>query len=120
MECAAKPVDLSKIDVFYATVSDFKIQLLYRVWKVTPKILENKEPKILKEIQELYDKTKSKVDKLFQDIKSDLESKYQCQSSKLALDLKNIKNLTENLNSALDDINALRGSIIDTKVFLEI
>ena len=62
----------------------------------------------------------SKINKLFQDIKSDLESKYQCQSSALICDQKNIKDVTLSLESTLDDINVLKGRIIDTKVFLKI
>ena len=62
----------------------------------------------------------SKINKLFQDIKSDLESKYECQSSALICEQKNIKDVTLSLESTLDDITVLKGGIIDTKVFLKI
>ena len=53
-------------------------------------------------------------------MKYELESKYQCQSSALSHDQKHIKDVTVNLESTLDDINVLKGRIIDTKVFLKI
>ena len=62
----------------------------------------------------------SKINKLFQDIKSDLESKYKCQTLGLECDQKNIKDATLSLKSILDDINVLKGRIIDSKAFLKI
>ena len=122
VECAAKNIPSSEVDLLNNTVSDFKTQLSSaesRIQKDVSDLREQKN-KILKEILEIYKKTVSKIIKVFQDIDSDLESKYQCQSSALLCDQKNIKDATLSLESTLDDISVLKGRIIDTKVFLKI
>ena len=122
VECAAKSIPSSEIDLFYDSVSDFKTQVLSAESRMKSNIedLKRQKNKILKEIQEIYDKTKSKLDKLFEDTKSDLESKYQSQFSVLSRGQKNIKDVTESLNSTLSDINTLKGKTIETKAFLKI
>lgn len=68
----------------------------------------------------MYDTTISKVNKMFQEIKSGLESKFQSQSSALARDQRKIKDVTENLKAAIEDITTFKGSIVATNVFLKI
>ena len=121
VECAAKSIPSSEIDLFYDSASYFKTQLLSAETRMKSNIedLKRQRTKILKEIQEVYDKTKSKLDKLFQDAKSDLESKYQSQFLVLSRDQKHIKDVTESLNHTLSDINTLKGKTIETKVIPE-
>ena len=122
VECTAKSIPSSDIDLFYDSVRDFKTQLLSPESHMKSYIedLKRQRTKLLKEIQEIYDRTKSKLNKVFQDIKSDLESKYQSWFSVLSRDQKNIKDVTESLNSTLSDINTLKGKTIGTKAFLKI
>ena len=63
VECAAKNIPSSEIDLLYNSVSDFKTQLLSAESHIESNIsdLRNQRNNILKEIQETYDKAVSKL-----------------------------------------------------------
>ena len=119
---ACKTVPSSEIDVLYDKVSAFKSSLSSVDAQIGFFVTELGKEKVdsLKDAQDLKDKIIAKINKLFQDIKSEQESACKTRVSELDRDRNKIKEATENLKSALYEIETLKGTIVDTKVFLKI
>ena len=118
---ACKGVPSSEIDALYDEVSDFKTNLSSVVSQIDHNIAELGKQQVhsMKEAQDLKDKIISKVDKLFQDMTSEIKSTYKLHTSKLGQGQNKMNNVIADIEGVLDDIDKLKGSTVDTKVFLK-
>ena len=122
MDEACQSVPSSEIDALYDEVSDFKTNLSSVVSQIDHNIAELGKQQVhsMKEAQDLKDKNITKVDKLFRDMTSEIKSKYKSHTSELGQGQNELKNVIADIEGVLDDIDKLKGSTVDTKVFLKI
>ena len=119
---ACKGVPSSEIDALYDEVSDFKTNLSSVVSQIDHNITELGKQQVhsMKEAQDLKDKAITKVDKLFRDMTSEIKSTYKLHTSKLGQGQNELNKVIADIEGVLDDIDKLKGSTVDTKVFLKI
>ena len=118
----AKDVLSSEIDILYDKVDQLKINLTSTVVDKELNVIEIGKQKedLLKDTQDLKDKLVDKINKLFKDIKSEIETAYGTVTADLDLGRDIAKETNSRLQCALDDIAKLKGSTVNTKVFLKI
>ena len=119
---ACKGVSSSQIDALYNKVSGFKDNLLSVVSQFDLNVTELGKQKVdmLKDAQDLKDKSIAKIENLFQEITSEIKSTHKAHTSDLGRGQNNLNGVILNLKDTLDDIDKIKGSTIDTKVFLKI
>ena len=119
---ACKGVSSSEIDALYETVSEFKTNLSSVVTQLDRNVTDLGQQKVnlLQNAQDLKDKGIAKIEKLFQEITSETKSTYKTYTSDLSRDKGKLNDLVEILESTLDDIDKMKGSTVDTKIFLRI
>ena len=119
---ACKGVLTSEIDTLYDKVSDFQINLPSVVAQIDHNIadLEMQQMGLLKDVQDLKDKVIAKIEKLCQETTSEIKSTYKAKTSDLGLRQNELNDVITDLKGTLDDIHKLKGSTVDTKVFLKI
>ena len=119
---ACKGVPTSEIDTLYDKVSDIKTNLSSVVAQIDVNITELGKQQLdsLKDAQDLKDKIHTKIETLFQDMTSEIKSTYKSNKADLSRGQNILNDAIENLEGTLDDIDKLKGSTIDTKVFLKI
>ena len=122
IEDACKAVPSTEIDALYDKVSNFKTGLSTAVSQMDRNIAELGKQRLdlIEETLDMHDKIISKVDKLFQKIKSEIESKYKTKGANLDRDQNKLTDVIAGLEGNLDDIDTLKGHIIDTKAFLKV
>ena len=119
---ACKGVPSSEIDTLYDKVSDIKSNLSSVVAQIDNNITELGKQQVdsLKDVQDLKDKVIAKVDKQFQDMASEIKSTYTVKISDMGRCQNELNCVITDLKDTLDDIDKMKGSTVDTKVFLKI
>ena len=118
---AAKAVPSSEIDSLYDKVSDFKAILSSVVAQIDLNSTELGKQKedALKDADDIKNKVIDKINELFKDMKSETKSKYKTYTADVDRDRQKIKDILENLECTLDDIDTIKGKSFDTKAFLK-
>ena len=119
---ACKGVSSSEIDALYNKVSGFKDNLSPVVSQFDLNVTELGKQKVdmLKDAQDLKDKSIAKIENLFQEITSEIKSTHKTHTSDLGRGQNKLNDVIANLKDTLNDIDKMKGSTIDTKVFLKI
>ena len=119
---ACKGVSSSQIDALYNKVSGFKDNLSPVVSQFDLNVTElgKQSVDMLKDAQDLKDKSIAKIENLFQEITSEIKTTRKAQTSELGRGQNKLNDVIANLKDTLDDIDKMKGSTIDTKVFLKI
>ena len=122
VDVVCKGVPTSEIDTLYDKVSYFKVNLSSVVAKIDLNVTELGKEKvdILKDAQDVKDKCIAKIEKIFQEITSEIKSTHKAHTSHLGRGQNKLNDVIVNLAGTLDDIDKMKGSTIDTKVFLKI
>ena len=122
VDVACKGVPTSEIDTLYDKVSDFKVNLSSVVAEIDLNVTELGKEKVdmLKDAQDVKDKSIAKIEKSFQEITSEIKSTHKANTSDLGRGQNKLNDVIVNLESTLDDIDKMKGKTIDTKVFLKI
>ena len=118
---AAKTVSSSEIDSLYDKVSDFKASLSSVVTQIdlNSSELGKQKEDTLKDADDIKNKVIDKINELFKDMKSETESRYKTYTADVDRDRQKIKDILENLECTLDDIDTIKGKSFDTKAFLK-
>ena len=119
---ACKSVPSSEIDTLYDKVNDFKTNLSSVVAQININFVELEKQKVymLKEVQDMKDKTIAKIDKLFQEMTSEIISTYKAQKIEIGRSQNKLNDIIVNLEGTLNDIDKTKGKTVDTKVFLKV
>ena len=119
---ACKGVSSSEIDALYNKVSGFKDNLSSVVSHFDLNVTELGKQKVemLKDAQDLKDKSIAKIENLFQEITSEIKSTHKAHTSELGRGQNKLNDVIANLKDTLDDIDKIKGSTINTKGFLKI
>ena len=122
VDAACKGVPTSEIDTLYDKVSDFKVNLSSVVAKIDLNVTElgSETVDMLKDAQDVKDKSIAKIENIFQEITSEIKSTHKAHTSDLGRGQNKLNDVIEDLEGTLDDIDKMKGNIIDTKVFLKI
>ena len=119
---ACKGVPTSEIDALYDKLSDFKVNLSSVVAEIDLNVTELGKEKVdmLKDAQDVKDKSIAKIEKSFQEITSEIKSTHKAHTSDLGGGQNKLNDVIVNMEGTLDDIDKMKGNTIDTKVFLKI
>ena len=119
---ACKGVPSSEIDTLYDKVNDFKTNLSSVVAQINTNFIELGKQKVdmLKEAQDMKDKTIAKIDKLFQETTSEIISTYNAQNLDIGRSQNKLSDVIVNLEDILIDIDKTKGRTVDTKVFMKV
>ena len=119
---ACKGVPSSEIDALYDKVSDFKTNVSSVVAQTDLNITELGKQRVdlLKDAQDMKDKGIAKIEKLFQEMTSEIKSTYKARTFDLGQCKNKLSDVIENLEETLDEINKMKGTTVDTKQFLTI
>lgn len=122
VEDICKVIPNSEIDETYAAVKTIQGSLKSAFVVVDKNIQKlNKEKKqMLDEVTAMYLNISSNLDKLFQEIKNDIETKIQSCLSTLSEHQERISALRSKVDLSLNELSELKGKNIDTKVFLRV
>ena len=117
-----KGVPTSEIDVLYDQVNDFKTNLTAVVAQIELNVtgIGKQSEDLLKDAQDLKDKAIAKIEKLFHEMTSEIKSTSNVRTSEVIQGKNELSDVIGNLEETLDEINKLKGSTVDTKMFLEI
>ena len=119
---ACKGVPSSEIDALYDKVSDFKTNLSSVAAQIDLNFTELGKQRVdlLKDAQVMKDKGIAKIEKLFQEMTSEIKSTYKARTFDLGQCKNKLSHVIENLEETLDEINKMKATTIDTKQFLAI
>ena len=119
---ACKGVPSSDIDALYDKVSDFKTNLSSVAAQIDLNFTELGKQRVdlLKDAQDMKDKGIAKIEKLFQEVTSEIKSTYKARTFDLGQCKNKLSDVIENLEETLDEINKMKGTTVDTKQFLAI
>ena len=119
---ACKSVPSSEIDILYDKVNDLKTNLSSVVAQINTNFIELGKQKVdmLKEAQDMKDKTIAKIDKLFQETTSKIISTYNAKKLDLGRSQNKLNDVTVSLEGILNDIDKTKGRTVDTKVFMKV
>ena len=119
---ACKGVPSSGIDALYDKVSDFKTNLSSVAAQIDLNFTELGKQRVdlLKDAQDMKDKGIAKIEKLFQEMTSEIKSTYKARTFVLGQCKNKLSDVIENLEETLDEINKMKGTTVDTKQFLAI
>ena len=119
---ACKGVPSSEIDVLYDKVSDFKTNLSSVAAQIDLNFteLEKQRVDLLKDAQDMKDKGIAKIEKLFQEMTSEIKSTYKARTFDLEQCKNKLSDIIKNLEETLDEINKMKATTVDTKQFLAI
>ena len=122
VDVACKSVPSSEINVLYDKVNDFKTNLSSVVTQMDLNITElgNQSVDLLKDAQDLKDKSIAKIEKLFQEMTSEIKSTNKARTLDLGQGKNKLSDVIANLEEALDEIDKMKGNTVDTKLFIEI
>ena len=122
VDLACKSVPSSEIDVLYDKLNDFKTNLSSVVAQIGLNItdLGKQSVDLLEDAQDLKDKSIAKIEKLFQEMASEIKSTNKARTLDLAQGKNKLSNIIANLEEALDEIDKIKGKTVDTKLFIEI
>ena len=119
---ACKGVPSSEIDALYDKVSDFKTNLSSVAAQIDLNFTELGKQRVdlLKDAQDMKDKGIAKIEKLFQEMTSEIKSAYKVRTFDLGQCKNKLSHVIENLEEILDEINKMKATTVDTKQFLAI
>ena len=122
VDVACKSVPSSEINALYDKVNDFKTNLSSVVAQMGLNITElgKQGVNLLKDAQDLKDKSIAKIEKLFQEMTSEIKSTNKARTLDLGQGKKELSDIIANLEEALDEIDKMKGNTVDTKLFIEI
>ena len=122
VDFACKSVPSSEIDALYDKLNDFKTNLSSVVAQIGLNIsdLGKQSVDLLEDAQDLKDKSIAKIEKLFQEMASEIKSTNKARTLDLAQGKNKLSNIIANLEEALDEIDKMKGNTVDTKLFIEI
>ena len=122
VDFACKSVPSSEIDALYDKLNDFKTNLSSVVAQIGLTItdLGKQSVDLLEDAQDLKDKSIAKIEKLFQEMASEIKSTNKARTLDLAQGKNKLSNIIANLEEALDEIDKMKGNTVDTKLFIEI
>ena len=119
---ACKGVPSSDIDALYDKVSDFKTNLSSVAAQIDLNFTELGKQRVdlLKDAQDMKDKGIAKIEKMFQEMTSEIKSTYKARTFDLEQCKNKLSDVIENLEETLDEISKMKGTTVDTKQFLAI
>ena len=122
VEDVSKSIPSSETNALYDTINEIKIDIESSLSAVDSNIdnLNDQKRSMFKQIQELYDKMISKAKKWFDDAQSEIGTHYQSQLLVLKQNHTQLNNVVSRIESYLGQIDTLRSTSIDTKLFLRI
>ena len=123
VDFACKSVPSSEIDALYDKLNDFKTNLSSVVAQIGLNIIDlgKQSVDLLEDAQDLKDKSIAKIEKLFQEMASEIKSTNKANKTlDLAQGKNKLSNIMANLEEALDEIDKMKGKTVDTKLFIEI
>ena len=122
VDVACKSVPSSEINALYDKVNDFKTNLSSVVAQMDLNITElgKQSVDLLKDAQDLKDKSIAKIEKLFQEMTSEIKSTNKARRLDLGQGKNKLSDIIANLEEALDEIDKMKGNTVDTKLFIEI
>ena len=122
VDVACKGLKTSEIDALYDKVSNFKVNLSSVVAKIGLIVTELGKEKVdmLKDAQNVKDRSIAKIENIFQEITSEIKSTHKAHTSDLGRGQNKLNDVIVNLEGTLDNIDKMKGNTIDTKVFLKI
>ena len=122
VDFACKSVPSSEIDALYDKLNDFKTNLSSVDAQIDLNItdLGKQSVDLLEDAQDLKDKSIAKIEKLFQEMASEIKATNKARTLDLAQGKKKLSNVIANLEEALDEIDKMKGNTVDTKLFIEI
>ena len=122
VEDACKGVSTSEIDALYDKVCYFHTNLSSVVTQIDLNItgLGKQKVDLLKDALDKKVKSITRIEKLFKEMASEAESKFQAHISTLRQGKDNLNDAIVNLEGTRDDIDKMKGTSVDTKVFLKI
>ena len=119
---ACKGVPSSEIDAMYDKVSDLKTNLSSVAAQIDFNFTELGKQRVdlLKDAQDMKDKGIAKIEKLFQEMTTEIKSTYKARTFDLGQCKNKLSDVIENLEETLDEINKMKATTVDTKQFLAI
>ena len=110
------------IDALYDKVSDFKTNLSSVAAQIDLNFseLEKQREDLLKDAQDMKDKGIAKIEKLFQEMTSEIKSTYKACTFDLGQCKNKLSDVIKNLEETLDEINKMKATTVDTNQFLAI
>ena len=119
---ACKGVPSSELDALYDKVSDFKTNVSSVAAQIDLNFTELGKQRVdlLKDAQDMKDKGIAKIEKLFQEMTSEIKSTYKARTFDLGQCKNKLSDVIENLEETLDEINKMKATTVDTKQFLAI
>ena len=121
VEFACKSVSSSEIDALYDKLNDFKTNLSSVDAQIDLSITDlGKQSVDLEDAQDSKDKSIAKIEKLFQEMASEIKLTNKARTLDLAQGKNKLSNIIANLEEALDEIDKMKGNTVDTKLFIEI
>ena len=119
---ACKGVPSSEIDALCDKVSDFKTNVSSVAAQIDLNSTELGKQRVdlLKDAEDMKDKGIAKIEKLFQEMTSEIESTYKARTFDLEQCKNKLSDIIKNLEETLDEINKMKATTVDTKQFLAI
>lgn len=117
-----KDLNASEIDLLYNSIKTLQDQarsVNSSLEQNIQKLVEEKK-KMLKEAQDMYDNIIAKVNKLFQELQSEIETAYKSQKMLILQQQENMDSLINRLESILTESEKFKGKPIETKLFLKV
>ena len=117
MDFACESVPSSEIDALYDKVDDLKTNLSSVVAQTDLNMTElgKQSVDLLKDAQDLKDKSIAKIEKLFQEMTSEIKSTNKARTLDLGQGKNKLSDIIANLEEALDKIDKMKGNTVDTK-----
>ena len=121
VENVCKTVNISEIDLLYNDIKTLKDQArsVHSALETNVGKLAQQKKTILKEAQAIYDSCISKINKLFKDLQSEINTTYYSQEMLISQQQERIDVLVNKLESALKELEKFKGKPIDIKLFLK-
>ena len=122
VEDICKVIPNSEVDEVYDTVKSIQGSLKSAFLVIDKNVQKlNKEKKhMLEEVTTMYINISANLDKLFQEIKNDIETKFQSCFSSLSEHQERISDLRSKVELSLSELTELKGKNMDTKAFLRV
>ena len=117
-----KDLNASEIDLLYNSIKTLQDQarsVNSSLEQNIQKLVEEKK-KMLKEAQDMYDSVTVKVNNLFQELQSEIETAHKSQKMLILQQQENMDNLINRLEFILTESEKFKGKPIETKLFLKV
>ena len=117
-----KTVNISEIDLLYndVKIGQDQARSVISLLETNMKNLAEQKKTVLKEARTIHDQIISKINKLFKDMQSNIETLYQSQEAEITQQQERIDVLVKRFESVLTEAEKIKGKPIDTKLFLKI